>query len=284
MVALLFAVSGQSARAASGDIESITMSPVSEHYKLSAGDTKSGELTIINDGKTDYNFIVYSRPYSVQNANYDPDFVDTKPNTDAYQWVQFPKVSYFLKAGQSTTVPFVLRVPETAAPGGHYGVMFAETQPTGEQKAGSVLRKKRVGAIIYATVKGVYTLAGNLSGTSIPFLQFRSPITASSTVVNTGNTDFSDKVTYKVSDTFNRLKYQVQKDYDVLPQTTRKIPLEWPDSPWFGLYKVEVTNSFLGKTDTHSGYVLIVPRWILAVILLVIIGGVVYAVLRRRRR
>ena len=55
-------------------VESITLSPVSQRYELKQGDTKKDSLTIVNDGKSDYTFTAYARPYSVNNEAYQPDF------------------------------------------------------------------------------------------------------------------------------------------------------------------------------------------------------------------
>jgi len=63
---------------ATSQVESIAISPVSRDYKVDAGKELSDELTIINDGKVAYDFIIYSRPYSVQSERYEPDFTKIK--------------------------------------------------------------------------------------------------------------------------------------------------------------------------------------------------------------
>ena len=281
---LLFTVSFSSfTHAADQTVESITLSPVSKRYKLDAGQTIQDKITIVNDGKTAYDFIVYARPYAVQNDTYDPVFTATTGNADAYQWVQFDQIRYRLEPGVTTTVPYTVRVPKNAAPGGHYGVLFAETQPVTNDTT-SVARKKRVGSIIYATVNGTYQMGGKALGSTVPFLQFRAPLIASTSVKNTGNSDFVDTVKFTVSDLFGTVKYQEEKDHPVLPQTTRKIDLQWSQSAWFGLFKTKVESTVLGKTTVDNGFVLMSPRWLLIVILIVVIGGIIYGIFRRTRK
>jgi hypothetical protein len=91
------------------------------------------------------------------------------------------------------------------------------------------------------------------------------------------------KTTYKVSDIFGGLKFSDAKEHTVLPETKRQISLEWGSAPWFGLYKVDVTTSFLDQNHTANGYVLMAPRWLLIVLAVTAVGGVIYVVLRRRR-
>jgi hypothetical protein len=286
LIALVFGVSfiGSGSVHAADTSESITLSPVSKRYAIDAGSMVTDKLTVINDGKTAYDFIVYARPYSVNGESYDPNFTSTPSNADAYQWVQFNKTSYHLAAGESTEIEYTMRVPAQAAPGGHYGVLFAETQPSQENVSGNaVVRKKRVGSIVYATVKGSYINKGESLSTSIPFLQNRAPLSATTVIKNEGNTDFLDTIHYTVKDLFGNVKYDVSKDYPVLPKTTRKVQVDWQNAAWFGLYKVHVDQSFLDKKISQESFVLMIPRWLLVVIGLGVVGAAVYVILRRRR-
>ena len=267
------------------DIESITLSPVSRKFQVQAGETVKDKMTVVNDGKIDYDFIVYSRPYSVTNEEYQPNFTQPKANADAYSWVKLDTTRFHLKAGETTVVEYSLQVPERAAPGGHYGVIFAETQPTAQQSEGnSVVRKKRVGTLLYATVNGKVINEGEVVSTTIPFWQQQPPLTATMRVKNTGNTDFTDDTVITVKDIFGNTKFQATKQHTVLPNTTRKIVLEWPGSSWFGLYNVEVSQKVLGETSRTSGYVLMLPRYIPLLAVGVLAIGGVYAWLRHRKK
>ncbi len=272
---------------ANNERESITLSPTSRKYTIDAGKTIEDELTVVNDGSTDYDFLVYARPYSIDNNQYDsPDFTTATKNSDLYGWVQFPETKYHIKAGATEYIKFSVHVPEGVAPGGHYGVIFAEVQPPADQKVSgnSVIRKKRVGTIIYATVNGKVTLDGDATGSSIPFWQLQPPLTTTVDVKNTGNTHFTDAVTLTVRDTLGNVKHRSVASYEVLPGTTRTIDRQWQSAPWFGLYKVEIEQKFLDKTIRSDGYVLMMPRYLpIALVIIVFIGGV-YAVTRRRKK
>jgi hypothetical protein len=267
------------------DSESITMSPTSRSYRVDAGKSINDKLTIVNDGAKAYDFLVYARPYSVSNEAYDPNFTATPTNADVYGWVQFPKTKYHLESGKSTTVDFTINVPAAATPGGHYGVIFVETQPAANEAipASGVIRKKRVGSIIYATVNGAYKTAGEAVSAEIPFWQVQPPLHTTVTAKNTGNTDFTDSVRLTVKDVFGNVKYDATKDYQVLPQTTRKINLDWSSSSWFGFYKVETAQKILGKSTASSGYVLMMPRFVPIVFIVILLIGGAYAWFRRRK-
>ena len=264
--------------------ESITMSPTSRKYTIDAGKMIEDKLTIVNDGKMDYDFLVYARPYSIVDNNYqNPNFTRTPINADVYAWVQFPKTKFHAKAGETVEIPYSIRVPAGAAPGGHYGVIFAETQPDVSQSGGnSVVRKKRVGAIMYTTVNGKYRNTGETAGSSMPFWQLQPPLHATMAAKNTGNTDFADETRLTVRDVFGNVKYDVVKTYQVLPDTTRTINLDWDQSPWFGLFKVETQQKFLDQTVKNEGYVLMMPRYMPIALLAILVIGGLYAYLGRR--
>jgi hypothetical protein len=264
-------------------IESIVLSPVSKRYELDAGSNTTDSFKVINDGRIAYDFVVYSRPYSVGDESYQPDFVSKPQNADAYKWVQFDKPSYRIEPGQTVEVKYSMRIPAGATPGGHYGVLFAETQPSSETNGNVVKRTKRVGAILYATIKGDVRTGGKFEGFSVPFFQTKPPLTSAQRVKNTGNVDFVTTTTMKVYDVFGGEKFKTSREYPVLPATTRRAIVEWPNPSWIGLYRIELNTSFLDTKSSSTHYVLLVPIWVYLTLVLLIGARVLYAVARRKK-
>lgn len=267
--------------------ESITMSPSSSKFKIDAGTSAKGKLTVVNDGVVAYDFLVYARPYSIVDNNYEnPNFTKVTKYSDLYGWVQFSKTRYHIEAGATLEVEYTVNVPSGAAPGGHYGVIFAETQPVDNPGEGSsVIRKKRVGSIVYATVNGSYRNEGQALESNLDFWQVQPPLRATVTAKNTGNTDFATTTRLTVRDVFGNKKYEATKDYQVLPDTTRTVPLEWTNSSWFGFYKVETSQKFLDQSVSSEGYVLMMPRFMpIALVVIIIIGILYYARTRRKKQ
>ena len=262
--------------------ESITLSPAQRLVKVNAGAQHKDELTVVNDGTVAYDFVVYARPYSVKGSGYEQDFQSTPPNADVYSWTRFEQTKYHLEAGKSVKIPFTITVPADAAPGGHYGVIFAQTEPV-TTGSNSVIRKKRVGALMHVTVNGEYKMGGEATLFETPFWQLEPPLRATVEAKNTGNAECINTTQLTVRDMFGNVKYDAKKEFIILPKTTRTMHLEWQKSGWFGLYKVETKQTFLGKTAGEMQYVLMMPRYVpLVVILFILIGGG-YAWLHRKR-
>ena len=262
--------------------ESIVMSPTGVSLDIAAGETINKTFKIINDGTVAYDFKVYASPYSVKNSRYDADFDTRQPNADVYEWVTFTEKRYHLEPGQHIDVPYMISVPTDAAPGGHYSVIFAETQSSGGNGS-NVVANKRVGVILYAAVSGDYIRAGRETGVSIPPVKIGGVPSATITLENTGNTHFTGKETIRVKNIFGEKVYERTVDHIMLPKTTRDVPLVWENGATLGWYKVETQSIILDKTVSHSGWVLVSPLWFVVVVVLVLFG-IIYMLYRRFRR
>ena len=277
---MLVCLSVASVRAAEG--ESIVMSPTGKSLDLDAGSTASESFKIINDGTTAYDFKVYAAPYSVKNGSYDADFTSTPAGADAYTWVTFDKKQYHLEPGQNVDITYQITVPDDATPGGHYGVIFAETQPDEKNKS-NVVANKRVGMILYTAIKGDYIQAGREVETIIPSFSIGGVPSATMTVENTGNAHFTSKETFRVKNIFGQQVYERTLEHIILPKTTRDIGLSWENGANLGWYTVETRSVILGKTTDHSSLVFVAPLWFLVAVTLVAFG-IIYMLWRRFRR
>lgn len=274
------------AQAAGTAQSAMVLSPTSKYYTSEPGETVKGQLKVINDGDSEFDFTVYARPFSISSNDYNtPNFDDPVARADVFGWVTFDNVKYHAAARSSVAVNYEINIPQDAIPGGHYGVIFAEiSAPSADKNNNSVRIVKRLGTKLYITVGGELQLAGRATGSDIPFWQFEPPLAADVRVENTGNTHFDDTVRLTVRDSLGKIKHQSLHKYTILPGTSRNIPLEWSKSPWFGLYKVQVEQKFLDKSAISEGYVLIMPRYIPMIFGFMIVVGGVNAAYRRKKR
>lgn len=279
------------ARAQSGQVDrsdpnlsSVTLSPAVTKPTLDSGQVISKELTVFNDGNEGYTFLVSAGPFSVKDEKYDPDYTTVNASNEAYRWVQFSKTSYFLKPWQSVKVPYTVTVPSNAAPGGHYAVLFAETQPP-KPNDGSVARKKRVGSLVYMTVNGDIQLKGKVESWSAQLWQKDSPLTSDVRISNSGNTHFQTDINVVYKDLFNRDKFTLNQPTLILPGTTRRIPINWQNPPAFGIFKVSGQVKMLDKTEQlPQKYVVYTPYWLIYAALGLVAVALVLIVTKKVRK
>jgi hypothetical protein len=272
-----------SAQESSDVKESITLSPAVSRPTVNAGEQISGKLTIINDGQTDYQFLTYARPYSVSSENYDPNYTEVNERTEAYQWVQFSKTEADLVSGGNTEISYVVNVPKDASPGGHYAVLFAETQPP-KAVGSQVVRKKRVGSLIYITVNGNYKKSGSLANWGATFWQPKKPLAANLKIKNDGNVHFQVDSTVNFKNIFGKTRMQLNQQHLVLPGTTRKLPVTWERAPYIGIYKIDGSVKFLDKQqDLPTKWAVILPVPVLIAIGGIVVLAVLYKVIKMKK-
>jgi len=262
--------------------DAIAITPTSKHYSVKAGDHVTDSLTIVNPGDTIINFKVYARPFFVKSGTYETVFSQESDYADGYRWLTLPLTTYSIAPKQKVSVPFDMYVSKGARSGGHYAAIFAETQAPQVEGQTGVANNKSVGMLMYINVEGSTKTAGAFTGIDMPWYQPAAPLKSVPHLENTGETDFSAKVTFAVMDIAGDVKYQTNGDYWMLPHTTRDITFTWDKSPWFGLYKVRVSTTVLDKTSVTESYIIIAPRWLVFVACLVIILGVIDVVRRKR--
>ncbi len=272
------------AQTGSTPTESISLSPAVNKPIADAGTVVKSKMTVINDGALDYRFVVYARPFSVTNENYDPNFTEVNQRTEAYNWVQFDNIDVTLKAGDRIDIPYSITVPKDAAPGGHYAVLFAETQPAlgdGTQ----VVRKKRVGSLLYITVNGDTKEEGTVLGWSFDGWQKKKPIVTSIRIKNGGNTHFLTSTHIVYSNIFGKEILVHNQEHLVMPGTTRRITSDFNSKAPVGIYKVSGTINYLGETtDLNSRFIVLLPYTVLAGIIAVVILLIVVLIVRKRKK
>lgn len=268
----------------------ITLSPASARITLEKAKKYEGEIDILNSGSADFTAKVSAGAYVVRGNSYETTF---QPSTDAEKyrtqlsrWVTFEQSSYLVPAGGKVTVPYTINVPTDVPDGGQYAVIFAETTGGGDQNA-SVMTNKRVGAVLYASVAGTTREGGDVTSSTISWWQREALLTATTTLKNTGNTDFVAISTVEISNILGGEKVFTsnEQDFVVLPDTERDIIAEWPNATT-GIYRVEHRVLYLGKTYVKQQIVLFAsPLLIIAscFILFGIVGWIVVIIRIHRK-
>lgn len=262
--------------------ERITLSPAVLQPEFNGGQTATGKLTVINDGETNYTFLVYARPFSVEGEAYSANYTEVNERTEAYQWVQLQQTKYTLDPGQQVEVPYTVRVPAGAAGGGHYAVIFAETQPPASNTT-QVARKKRVGALLYMTVSGDIRREGSLESWETTFWQTKKPVTSQLRLKNSGNVHYQADLKAHYKNIFGKNVFELNQQLLVLPGTTRRTPVEWNNAPVFGIFKAGGTVEFLGKTEIlPTKYILLMPKYV-PIIFIALAAVVLLFVIKKRK-
>jgi hypothetical protein len=273
-------VLNSSAYAADPALDSITISPVSAKLQLAPGTTTDGTFKVTNSGTSELVFKVYATPFYVNHNDYaDLQFSGETNRTQISRWISFDQTEYTLASGAVAQIAYHVNVPASVPAGGQYAAIMAESVPTvaGEGIAAS----SRVGMLVFSSIAGTTIEKGEILGNNINGWYKVSPVETSISVKNDGNTDFTVDTTMKVYNVFGAEVYNSGvKNNQVLPETSRSIPLDWESGMRVGFYIVKQNVQFLGYDETYTRVVLLMPIWLLLIILILAIVVIALVVIK----
>lgn len=217
--------------------EGIGISPTNIILEASAGQKLSGELTVINPGDAPVSYRLYTSSFRIRNESYDKDFDSEDPiSTAPMSWFKFPQDTGRIASNNQEKVQYTIQVPNDAVSQGYYGVIFAETSDEQADDSG-VIRRKRVGSLIYITVKGAGVRAsGHLADFDVPRYMRNSPVKAHLRLANDGNVHYQTKGQIRLKNIWGKVVGESNIESTVLPQTTRKVSIELPVTRAIGIY------------------------------------------------
>ena len=222
---------------------------------------------------------------------------------DVGSWIALGKTTLTLKPRTQTLVPFVLGVPESATPGDHVGAIMVSLLAHEPAKPG-VYVEHRVGVRVYLRVDGqleprlaVTDLSGDWDGAGS--VTGRGNTTVSYTLTNTGNVRLGADQLVELSRPLGLtgLSAEPTSIPEILPGGSLVVRATFPSAAGAGPMDASVTVTPMAVTqDSVGGLVattssVTISAWpglllgeILAVLLLLLIGGFLSARFRRTRR
>lgn len=289
--ALTYAFNTQDVAADQAPIH-LQVSPVKQKISLTPGSSYSGTFKVQNVGSQPFDYSVSATPYSVTNEQYNPDYTSVTAYSQMADWITFDKKTEkgTLQPNTTVDVKYYVNVPENAPAGGQYAALMAQTE-SGNAANATVAVVHRVGMILYAAVPGETRGDGEIVKNTVNSFYFNPPLTVTSLVKNTGNIEqtanyhvkiyplFSNEAIFNTDDT-----EEGAYDRDVVPETSRFNSITWEQAPTIGLFSVEQTIEFAGKTSTVHKLVLICPLWLLFIIFALIFFIIFWLISRARDR
>lgn len=206
----------------------LTVSPVRIELSGDPGQVVHGEFLLINEQGEQRTFYLSSENFEAQGEQGTPTFVEATEGLAT--WIEtVPSVT--IARGEKRKVPFSVRIPKTADPGGHFAAIFAGTNPSGSSKGGQVTVGAKIGVLILLRVNGEIVEGGGLLdfkgqsrvATSLPF-------SFSYRFQNTGGDRLKPVGDITITNSFGLTTAKVSangSEGNVLPNSTRKFTAEW---------------------------------------------------------
>ncbi len=290
---------------------SLTVSPPSFDFGLNPGVSESNVIKVINPSNVEVELEA-----RVENILGTTDigqvrFTEEETEFSLSSWVTVSPSRFRLKAGESKTISFTIKVPANAEPGGHYGSILIGTIAAEGGGTGSAI-VQRVGSLLLVRVSGkaneTAAMAGFTTKTFVgawdeiksqdntttyfipkeekndlekPVSYFsKGPVAFDLAIKNNGNVHIRPVGFVTIYNMFGKKVTQLAiEPRNVFPGVERKITVLWPKTNlWGGYYKAQLVavygqgNQSLTSTTTFWAFPLIPSILIAAFIIFVIVA------------
>ena len=296
IVLSLVAVLGLKTPAFAEGGNAMQISPVVNSFYIKPGDVQNYTFSLENTGSEDFSFKLYVTPYNVADENYTNDFQKETSYNQITRWVTFQDDSgsfvanpvLKLAAGEKRSIVYRVTVPDDIPDGGQYGIIMAETvsdnATSGDGTGMQIATVSRVGLILLG--HGEDETNGTSEIVDYEFTKFftNKGISASATVKNTGNTDFTATYTLNVKSIFGKTLYNNEEGFAVLPETSRKFSTNWEDAPLFGVFLAKYSVAALDAEKSETHVILIMPVFVIVIMVLLLTSIIIWTIILLRKR
>lgn len=271
----------------------LQISPVSNRISLKPGQQLEYALTVQNIGKDSFKYTAKASPYSITNESYDINFSKETPRTQLSRWVTFKNAdgnyqetaSFTIKPDEKQIISYRVSVPNDIPAGGQYAVIFITPDADNSGNFSGIRTISQAGSVIYGrTIGGDTRQSSEISEYHFDTFLTSGNIKVQSKIKNTGNTDFATQHSFSVKSIFGKTLYEKNNIYDILPDTERKINLEWEKTPFIGIFQVSYKVNALSNSKEQTKIVVIVPVFVIIIALLLLTASVVWTIILIRRR
>jgi hypothetical protein len=256
---IVFACAYVSEKACAQNTLSLTVTPPLFQLSIKPGDTWSSSLKVVNTNPRDLTLYASAMNFAPQGEGGRGKFTPITNEDAAYashslaRWIEISGDALDIPQGQSKEIPFSVRIPADAEPGGHYAAILVGTRPA-EQGGGShIAVASYVSSLLFIRIGGNASEEGSIREfyTEKTFLQSQD----ASFVLrfeNIGNVHLQPQGDITVYNMWGKERGMIpinqKTDFgNVLPSSIRKFVFEWKGEDSLfeaGKYKAIATLSF----------------------------------------
>lgn len=237
----------------------ITITPPLIKNNVEKGQTWSSVIKVTNNTLSDLPVYTQVMDFKSREDGAGPQFITEKNDAESNQflassWVNIEAGPINIPAQESVEIPFVIKVPADASPGGHYAAILIGNQSSGEVAGTAIKISSQVSSLLFLSVKGEVVERGDIREFSTDknvYQEAHADLTVR--FENTGNVHLQPQGEIGIYNIFGKqvekfLVNQSSGDYgNVLPASIRKWIFTWDGSksPFsMGRYRADLILSY----------------------------------------
>ena len=257
--------------------EGIRIQPAIIEEQIGPGGSFSSKLQITNISAEQKTFYLVKRDIKTLSPQGSPIFAaeGEKADFEISPWIQFENKPLILGPGETREISFTIVVPPDAAPGGHFGGIFAALA-TEQPKTTGISIGYQVGTIINLRVSGEVIEEAQLSEFRSERLIYGKPkVVFLAKVENFGNVLVRPHGILEIFDFLGKKEAEISVNTEgaaVFPKTDREYKVSWESDKFLiGPYKAAVSLVY-GQDGQQTVYDT-ASFWILPLQTLLLIAG-----------
>ena len=249
----------------------IGISPVTFNLTANPGDTLEQVIKVRNDSAESQRITIEAQNFTAVGEEGRVALTEEDTSFDLASWIQFERTSFSLGSGEEVQVPYLIRVPGNAEPGGHYASVYAYAgadQPGGD--TGSTVGQK-IGSLVLLRVAGDVTEEAAIESFTVGEFEPGNPVPFELRIKNNGTVHIRPVGFITITDIFgNKVTDVAVDENNVFPGAIRKVSATWEDPGLIGRYQA---SALLQYGDTNQQITAVTNFWIIPWKLVGIVGG-----------
>lgn len=232
----------------------LTLSPVKIPINILPGKKYKANSQISNTGDFPVRMKLIVKNYKVIDKNGALEFTNEQTGFEMQNWIIPEFLEINLKPFETKTINFIIRVPENAKSGGHYGAIVFEGK-------NSEIKNSDFGILILANVKKEEEIKqGHFASFDIPFISEYSPIDFAIKIENTGNVHFLPEGKIEIFNIFGKkiTEAELKNDY-IYPSSTREFTSRWRKKNLSGIFKAKINVEYNGEQIEATKFFIVFP-------------------------
>ncbi len=163
-----FLLSVESASAANDGL-SLTVTPPLFQLNIGPGEFWASSIKVANTNPYDLNIYASAVNFSPRGEDGQGSFIplvfqdEESKKASLAGWINVPADSVLVPKGQTGEIPFSVKIPQDAPPGGHYAAILVGTRPFGGKEDGALISvSSMVSSLFFVSVKGDIIESANI--------------------------------------------------------------------------------------------------------------------------
>ncbi|MEX0594651.1 MAG: hypothetical protein WD157_00945 [Patescibacteria group bacterium] len=294
LLSIIFYLLSGSAFAQKASQVGITVSPITDEFRLKPGEVISRTIRVINPNDRVITLYPVALDFNTDNENGQPVFFQADDESRSYtlsSWMSFDREFIRVAEAEEELVKITIAAPADAEPGGHYGaVLFSTEKPKlPETDDAEVSVVGLVGTLYLATVPGKISEKLELEQFSLPLISFAPPVNTAVIFKNNGNIHLKPRGEIIIKNWSGNQASVIavnEGNGNVLPESRRRFEGSWvyKSLTSFGLYSFNLHATYgSGPAEIiATKKVLVIPIWLL-ILIVAIIGYLLHRLWHRRQ-